>query len=191
MSKTIWKPGTVLYPVPAVMVSCGDFKNKKDFNIITISWTGTVNTNPPKTYISLRPERYSYEIIKKYREFVINLTTVELARKTDFCGVRTGKKINKFEHLNLTPLSATKINAPIIGESPINIECKVEKIIELGSHHMFLADVVSVQVDDKYIDTNNSFHLEKANPICYSSGSYYALGKNIGKFGFSVKKKKK
>jgi flavin reductase (DIM6/NTAB) family NADH-FMN oxidoreductase RutF len=189
MSKIIWKPGNVLYPVPAVMVSCGDYKNKKDFNIITISWTGTINTGPPKTYISIRPGRHSYNIIKKYKEFVINLTTSELVYKADFCGVRSGRDIDKFKHLNLNYGPAGKINTPIILESPINIECKVDKIFELGSHHMFLSDVVSVQAESKYFDNKGAFHFEKSNPICYSNGYYYTLGKKLGKFGYSVKKK--
>ncbi|BEP28771.1 flavin reductase family protein [Helicovermis profundi] len=189
MSKTTWKPGTMVYPVPAVMVSIG--ANKDEFNIITIAWTGTICSDPAMTYISVRKERHSYNILKKNMEFVINLTTKDLAFATDYCGVKSGKDISKFSEMNLTPEKASKINAPLIKESPVNIECIVKDIIELGSHDMFLAEVVAVNVDDKYFDEKGKFHLEKANPIAYSHGEYFELGKVIGGFGFSVKKPSK
>lgn len=188
MGKEVWKPGTVVYPVPVVMVSCGDTKNTT--NIFTAAWTGTVNTNPPMTYVSIRPERYSYDMIKNSGEFVINLVTKELAYACDFCGVKSGKDINKFREMKLTPKKGEAVNAPIIYESPVNIECKVKDIIPLGSHDMFLAEVVSVSVSDEYFDETGKFHFNKSNPVCYSHGNYYTLGQQIGKFGFSVKKKK-
>ena len=191
MGKKIqWKPGTMIYPLPAVMVSCG--ASPEEYNIISISWTGTINTNPPMCYISVRPERYSYDIIKKNGEFVINLTTKKLAKATDWCGVKSGKTIDKFKAMNLTPGKAQIVNAPIIEESPVNIECVVKEIKPLGSHDMFIAEVVNVQADEKYLDTEtNAFKLFEAHPIAYSHGFYYEMGNRIGKFGFSVKKKKK
>ncbi len=190
MGKTTWKPGTLIYPLPAVMVSCGE--EPPDYNIITISWTGTLCTDPPLCYISVRPGRHSYEIIKKNREFVINLTTEELANKTDWCGVKSGKDFNKFSKMKLTPGKANVVKAPIIVESPVNIECRVKEIIELGTHHMFLSEVVSVQVDEKYLDpATGLFRMEDAGLLAYSHGKYYGLGSFIGKFGFSVMKKKK
>lgn len=186
MSKITWKPGTMIYPAPAVMVSLG--KTPDEYNIITIAWTGTICTDPAMTYISIRKERYSYDIIKKNMEFVINLTTTDLAFATDFSGVKSGKNINKFEKLNLTPEKAAQISAPLIKESPVNIECIVKEIVELGSHDMFIAEVVAVNVDDKYLDEKGKFHLNKANPIAYSHGEYYELGKPLGHFGFSIKK---
>ncbi len=187
MAKQMWKPGTILYPVPVVMVSCGDM-NKS--NIITIAWTGTINTNPPMTYISVRPERYSYDIIKKTGEFVINVTTEKLAKATDWCGVRSGKDYDKFKETGLTKEKAPHLNCPIIAESPISIECKVKEIIDLGSHHMFLAEVIGTVADEKYMDENGKFDFEKSRPICYSHGEYFGLGKKFGKFGYSVEKKK-
>lgn len=189
MSKQNWKPGTILYPVPAVMVSCGDIDGVN--NILTIAWTGTINTNPPMTYISVRPERYSYNLIKESGEFIINVTTEDLAFATDFCGVRSGKDINKFEKMQLTPQKAQVVKCPAIAESPINIECKVKDIIPLGSHHMFIAEVVNVMADEKYMDENGRFGFEESKPICYSHGEYYGLGKYMGKFGYSVAKKPK
>lgn len=185
MSKLKWKAGTMVYPLPAVMVSCGDFENA---NIITVAWTGTICTNPAMTYISIRPERYSYDIIKNTGEFVINLTTKKLARSTDFAGVRSGRDINKFEALKLTKEKANEVNVPLIKESPINIECKVTEIKELGSHHMFIAKVLCVDVDEKYLDKTGSFNMEKCGLIAYSHGQYFELGENLGRFGFSVKK---
>lgn len=189
MSKQNWKPGTILYPVPAVMVSCGDIDGVN--NILTIAWTGTINTNPPMTYISVRPERYSYNLIKESGEFIINVTTEDLAFATDFCGVRSGKDINKFEKMQLTPQKAQVVKCPAIAESPINIECKVKDIIPLGSHHMFIAEVVNVMADEKYMDEKGRFGFEESKPICYSHGEYYGLGKYMGKFGYSVAKKPK
>lgn len=185
MKKLKWKAGTMIYPLPAVMVSCGDFNNA---NIITVAWTGTICTDPAMIYISLRPERYSYDIIKKSGEFVINLTTKRLAKSTDFAGVRSGRDIDKFETLKLTKEKAYEVNVPLIKESPVNIECKVTEIKELGSHHMFIAKVLCVDVDEKYLDKSGKFDLEKCNLISYSHGQYYTLGENLGKFGFSVKK---
>ena len=175
----------MVYPLPAVMVSCGDFDNA---NIITVAWTGTICTNPAMTYISIRPERYSYDIIKNTGEFVINLTTKKLARSTDFAGVRSGRDINKFEALKLTKEKANEVNVPLIKESPINIECKVTEIKELGSHHMFIAKVLCVNVDEKYLDKTGRFNMEKCGLIAYSHGQYFELGENLGRFGFSVKK---
>jgi len=180
----------MVYPLPAVMVSCGS--EPSEYNIITISWTGTICTDPAMCYISVRPSRHSYGIIKKNGEFVINLTTKELAFATDWCGVISGKTHNKFEEMGLTPLPASKVKAPLISESPVNIECIVKEIKELGSHHMFLADVAAINADEKYIDSKTGlFRLSDAEPICYSHGKYYLMGTRIGKFGFSVEKKNK
>lgn len=187
MSKEFWKPGNMVYPLPVVMVSCRE--TGKAPNIITVAWTGTICTNPAMVYISIRPERYSYEIIKNSREFVINLTTEELAKATDFCGVKSGRNVDKFKEMNLTPEEAHNVDAPLIKESPVNIECKVKEIIELGSHHMFLGEVVGVNVDGKYMDYNK-FDLSKANPIVYSHGEYFGIGKKLGSFGYSIKKGK-
>ncbi len=188
MGKIQWKPGTMIYPLPAVMVSCGSTPD--EYNIITISWTGTINTNPPMCYISVRPERHSYGIIKRNKEFVINLTTKKLIYAVDWCGVKSGKKFNKFEAMKLTPAKAQVVKAPIIDESPVNIECKVKDIISLGSHDMFIAEVVNVLADEQYLDPETGvFKLFESIPIAYSHGFYYELGKMIGRFGFSVKKK--
>lgn len=188
MAKIQWKPGNMVYPLPAVMVSCADKDGNS--NIITIAWTGTVCTNPPMAYISVRPERHSYQMIRETGEFVINLTTKDLAYATDFCGVRSGKDVDKFAEMKLTKEAASVVSAPMIGESPVNIECKVTEVKELGSHHMFLAEVVAVHVDDAYMNENNKFELGKAEPIAYSHGEYYQLGELLGTFGYSVKKKK-
>ncbi len=190
MSKVLWKPGTMLYPLPAVMVSCGALP--EEYNIITISWTGTICTDPAMCYISVRPVRHSYKILKSNGEYVINLTTKSLAYAADWCGVKSGSKHRKFNEMGLTPVTASIVKAPMIMESPVNIECKVKDIIELGSHHMFLSEVVAVHADEKYIDAKSGlFRLNDAIPICYSHGKYYETGKLIGKFGFSVEKKKK
>lgn len=189
MAKITWKPGTMVYPVPAVLVTCGD--SEENYNIITIAWTGTICSDPAMTYISVRPERYSYEIISRTREFVINLTTESLVRATDYCGVKSGRDVNKFKEMNLTPEKASKVKAPMIKESPVNIECKITKILKLGTHDMFIAKVLAVNVDESYIDAKNKFHLDWAKPICYSHGQYYSLKKSLGTFGFSVAKKKK
>lgn len=187
MAKEIWKPGNMLYPLPVVMVSVAD-KNGVA-NIITIAWTGTVCTNPPMVSISVRPERYSYPILRETGEFVINLTTRELACATDYCGVRSGREVDKFRELNLTPLPASEVGAPLIGESPVNIECRVNQVIPLGSHDLFLADVVSVHADENYMDENRRFRLERADPIVYSHGAYFTCGEQLGTFGYSIKKK--
>ncbi len=188
MPKQNWKPGTVLYPVPVVMVSCGSMDGEK--NIITVAWTGTINSDPAMTYISLRPSRHSYDIIKQSKEFVINLVTKKLTYACDYCGVKSGKEIDKFKEMHLTAVKGAKVSAPIIYESPINIECHVKDIIPLGTHDMFLGEVVNVSVSDTYLDKNGKFHFNKTNPICYSHGCYYALGEKLGSFGYSVKKKK-
>jgi flavin reductase (DIM6/NTAB) family NADH-FMN oxidoreductase RutF len=190
MSKVLWKPGTMIYPLPAVMVSCGS--DPQEYNIITVSWTGTICSDPAMCYISVRPGRHSYNIIKKNGEYVINLTTKSLAFATDWCGVKSGKDVNKFSEMGLTAVASTKLKAPLIKESPVNIECIVKEIKELGSHHMFISEVVAVHADEKYIDKSTGlFRLNDAGPICYSHGKYYETGSLIGKFGFSVEKKKK
>ncbi len=188
MAKKIWKSGTFIYPIPAVMVSCGDMENS---NIITVAWTGILNTNPAKVYISVRPERYSYNIIKEKKKFVINLTNKDLAYATDWCGVKTGAKVDKFKEMHLTKEECQFVSAPAIKESPVSIECKVTDIKEFGSHHMFIADVMSIDADEKYINEKGSFDISKCNLIAYANGGYYELGRKIGKFGFSVEKKKK
>jgi flavin reductase (DIM6/NTAB) family NADH-FMN oxidoreductase RutF len=190
MSKILWKPGTMIYPLPAVMVSCGS--TPEEYNIITISWTGTICTDPAMCYISVRPGRHSYNLIKKTGEFVINLTTKDIAFATDWCGVKSGKDFNKFAEMKLTPVPASKVSAPMIKESPVNIECIVKEIKELGSHHMFISEVVAVNAEEDYIDKKTGlFMLNDAVPICYSHGKYYETGPLVGKFGFSVEKKKK
>ena len=183
-----WKPGTMIYPLPAVMISCGE--TEEEYNILTVSWVGTICTNPPMCYISIRPERHSYEIIKRTGEFVINLTNEELARATDWCGVRSGKDFNKFKEMKLTAVRGEKVKAPIIAESPLCIECKVNQIIPLGSHDMFIAEVLNVQADTRYIDKKtDKFDLQKAKLIAYSHGHYYKIGEEIGRFGWTVRKK--
>jgi len=189
MAKIHWKPGTMIYPLPAVMVSCGE--SPEEYNILTVSWTGTICSDPPMCYISVRPTRYSYGILKRTGEFVINLTTEKLARATDWCGCRSGLKYDKWKEMGLTPLPARIVKAPIIAESPVNIECVVKQIIDLGVHHMFIAEVVSVTADDSYIDETGAFSLAKARPLVYNHGHYFGLGKKIGKFGWSVEKKKR
>ena len=187
MSKLIWKSGTMLYPVPAVMVSCGDMENS---NIITVAWCGITNTTPPKAYVSIRPSRYSYDIIKEKREFVINLTPASLAKKADYCGIYTGKKVDKFEKCGFTKEKSTMVSAPMIGECPISIECRVTDIIPLGSHDMFLADILAVNVDEKLLE-GDKLCINRAHLCAFAHGEYYKLGERIGKFGFSVKKKNK
>ncbi len=186
MSKELWKPGNMLYPLPVVMISVADKDGKA--NIITVAWAGTVCTNPPMVSISVRPERYSYDILKETGEFVINLTTKELAFATDYCGVKSGRDVDKFKEMNLTPTPGEKVKAPLIKESPVNLECRVTQVLPLGSHHMFLAEVVAVHADKQYMDEKGKFHLEYAEPIVYSHGSYLATGETIGTFGYSVKK---
>ncbi len=185
--KQSWKPGTMLNPLPAVLVSCGSAECS---NLITIAWTGTICTNPPMLYISVRPERHSYELIRRSMEFTVNLTTAEMARATDWCGVRSGRDYDKWAETSLTPEAGVAVGCPSVKESPLSIECKVREIIPLGSHHMFVADVVNVLADESLIDAETgAFRLDKANLLQYSHGGYFATGDYIGKFGFSVKKK--
>ena len=188
MAKKTLRGGALLAPLPPTMVSCGDMENS---NIITIGWTGILNTIPPKTYISVRPTRHSYEMIKEKGEFVINLTPSNLVKEADYCGIYTGKKVNKFEKCKLTKVKGTQIDTPMIEECPVNIECRVTDIIPLGSHDMFMADILAVNVNEELFDKEDKMHLDKANLICYSHGEYFELGKKIGKFGFSTNKKKK
>lgn len=188
MSKITWKPGTFEYPIPAVMVSCGSMEES---NIITVAWTGILNTKPAMAYISVRPERYSYDIIKKSKEFVINLTNEQLAFATDWCGVKSGKDVDKFEEMHLTKEKASIVNCPMIAESPVSIECQVREIKQLGTHDMFMAEIVAINADEKYFDKKGAFDISKCNLIAYANGGYYTLGKKVGKFGYSVQKKKK
>ena len=188
MKKQVWKGTVLTSPVPPVMVSCGDMEEN---NIVTVAWTGTVNTKPPMTYISLRPSRHSYGIIKEKGEFVINLTTTDMIKKTDYCGIYTGKKVNKFEKCGFTKCEATQVSAPLIDECPVNLECKVKDVIPLGTHDMFLAEIVAVHVDESLIDENGKLHLERADLSAFAHGDYYALGKKLAPFGISVKNKKK
>ncbi|NDL68769.1 flavin reductase family protein [Anaerotalea alkaliphila] len=189
MSKIQWRPGNMVYPVPAALVSCG--ADPSEWNLVTVAWTGTACSDPPMTYISLKPSRHSFDLVLRTGEFVLNLTTADMARATDFCGVRSGRDLDKWEATGLTPLPATHVKAPLVAESPMNIECRVTQVLPLGSHHMFLAEVLAVHVDDRFLDGNGKFHLDKADPICYSHGQYHPLGKSLGKFGWSVEKKKK
>lgn len=186
MGKQSWKPGNMLYPVPAVLVSCRD-KEGKD-NVLTVAWAGTICSDPVMLSISVRKERYSHPILKENGEFVVNLTTQALTYATDYCGVKSGRDEDKFKAAKLTKGEAEKINAPIIMESPVNLECKVQQVIELGSHDMFLAEVVNVQVSEEYMDEKGAFHLENADLLAYSHGKYYSLGEQLGTFGFSVRK---
>lgn len=188
MAKQAWKPGNMLYPVPAVMVSCK--REGEKANIITIAWTGTINSTPAMVSISVRPERYSHGIIKDTKEFVINLTTEKLVYAADYCGVKSGKNIDKFKEMKLTPYKSQMIKAPGILESPVNIECKVKEIIPLGSHDLFLAEVVNVNVTEELMQENGKFELNKSGLVMYSHGEYFSMGESLGKFGFSVKKKK-
>lgn len=184
--KMNWKPGTMVYPLPALLVSCGNAP--ENYNLLTVAWVGTICTNPAMCYISVRPERHSYELIKQNMEFVINLTTEEMAHATDWCGVRSGRDYRKFDETGLTPTPATCVKAPIVEESPLSIECRVKEIVHLGSHDMFIAEVLNVQADERYLDCEGKWHLEQSNPLVYLHGGYYGLGDFIGRFGFSVKK---
>lgn len=186
MAKVLWRPGNMLYPLPVVMVSLRGLDEQK--NIITIAWTGTVCSDPPMVSISVRPERHSWKMLMDTREFVINLTTRKLAYATDFCGVKSGRDIDKFKELNLTAVPGVKTKAPMIAESPVNIECRVTQVISLGTHDMFLAKVAAVHADEQYLDEKGSFHLEQADPIVYSHGAYLTTGERIGSFGYSVRK---
>ncbi|MEN8154440.1 MAG: flavin reductase family protein [Acidobacteriota bacterium] len=180
----------MIYPLPAVMVSCGDIEG--EHNIITVAWTGILSTDPARCYISVRPERYSYNMIKNSGEFVINLTTSKLAFATDWCGVRSGRDYNKFTEMGLTPLKSLDVRSPMIGESPVNLECRVIEIKKMGSHDMFIADILQIHATEAYINKETgAFDLGKANLISYSHGKYYTQGRRIGKFGFSVRKKKR
>lgn len=180
----------MIYPLPAVLVSCGS--EPSEYNLITVAWVGTICTNPAMCYISVRPERHSYPILKKNMEFVINLTTKDFAYATDWCGVNSGREHAKFEEMRLTPGKATIVNAPTVEESPLCIECRIKEIMALGSHDMFIAEVVNVQADDRYLDQETgAFDLRKANPLAYAHGKYYELGELVGKFGWSVQKKRK
>lgn len=188
--KVSWKPGTMVYPLPAVLVSCGSTDETR--NLITVAWTGTLCTNPPMLYISLRPERHSYNIIKQQGEFTVCLTTAAMARATDWCGVKSGRDVDKWKETGLTPLPGEKVECPYIGESPLCIECRVREVVKLGSHDMFMADVLNVIADDRYIDpASGRFDLGAAGLIAYSHGFYYSLGEELGKFGFSVQRRSK
>lgn len=187
MAKISFKPGNMLYPLPVVMVSVADKEGNTD--IVTVAWAGTICTNPPMLSISVRPERFSHHMIEETGEFVVNLTTKELAFATDYCGVKSGRDVDKWKEMKLTPQAGQVVKAPAIAESPVNIECRVKEIKRLGSHDMFIADVVAVQVDDAYMDEKNQFHLSDAKPIVYSHGEYYHLGEKLGKFGYSIQKK--
>ena len=189
MAKQLWKPGNMLYPLPVVMVSLRGADGRT--NIITIGWTGTVCSDPPMVSISVRPERFSFKQLMDTREFVINLTTRNLAWATDYCGVKSGRDVDKFKVLNLTPIDGVKTGAPMIAESPVNIECRVTQVLPLGTHHMFLAEVLAVHADEKYMDADGKFRLEKADPIVYSHGTYLTTGESLGTFGYSVRKNKK
>jgi flavin reductase (DIM6/NTAB) family NADH-FMN oxidoreductase RutF len=188
MDKEFWKAGNMLYPLPAVMVSCQRQGEKP--NIITVAWTGTICTNPAMVYISVRPERFSYDIIKETGEFVINLSSEDLVKAVDYCGVKSGRNVDKFKDMQLTPVAGNIVKAPLIKEAPVNIECRVKQMLPLGSHHMIIAEVLGVHVDKAYMNKNGKFELSKARPIVYSHGEYYGLGDLLGTFGYSVKKKK-
>ena len=189
MGKRQFKPGNMLYPVPAVLVTVADREGNS--NIFTVAWAGTICTNPPMLSISVRPERYSYHMMKETGEFVVNLTTESMAWATDYCGVRSGRDVDKWKETGLTPEKANVVNVPVIKESPVNIECRVVKVEELGSHHMFIADVVAVDVDEAYMDEKDTFHLSMAKPLAYSHGRYYGMGEELGSFGYSVRKQEK
>ncbi len=188
MGKIKWRGGALTAPVPPVMVSCGDMDSS---NIITVAWTGIVNTVPPKTYISVRPSRYSYRLIKERGEFVVNLTTAEIIRKADYCGIYTGAKVDKFAKCGFDKEAASEVACPLIAQSPLSLECKVTDVIELGSHHMFLADIVAVDVDESLVDAKGKLHLDRAGLAAFAHGEYFELGKKIGYFGFSADKKRK
>ena len=189
MAKQTWKAGNMLYPLPAVMVSVTDGKGQDD--IITVAWTGTICTNPPMVYISVRPSRFSHHMLMETGEFVINLTTEKLTRATDYCGVRSGRDVDKFKETGLTREKAEFVKAPMIKESPVSIECRVTEVKKLGSHDMFLAEILAVHADEGYMDENNRFDLNRARPMVYSHGEYLGIGKKLGTFGYSVKKRRK
>lgn len=188
MKKTSFKPGTMLNPLPVVMVSCGNMDNR---NIITVAWTGIINSEPPMTYISVRKSRHSFDIIEKSKEFVINLTTEDLAKATDFCGVKSGRDYDKFNEMKLTPILGKCVDCVMIDEAPVNIECKVREIMELGSHYMFISDIVNVNVNDDLIDDRGRICLDEAGLLCYNHGEYFGIKKQpLGKFGYSIMKPK-
>lgn len=187
MSKQVWKGGTLLGPIPPTLITCGSPEKP---NIFTVAWTGIINTVPPKTYISVRPERYSYNMIKESGEFVINLTTKDLVRAADFCGVRSGRDNDKFALMNLHAEPSSQLGCPLLSESPISLECRVTQIMELGSHHMFLADIVAVNVDDSILGADGKMHLDRCGLLAFAHGEYYTLGQKLGTFGYSVRKKK-
>ncbi|MCI5800581.1 MAG: flavin reductase family protein [Oscillospiraceae bacterium] len=187
MSKVIWNPAAVLAPVPPALVSCGTVEKP---NVLTVAWTGIINSTPAMTYVSIRPERYSYGLIRESGEFVINLTTAALVRAADLCGVKSGRDLDKFEACGLTAAPASKVSAPVIAESPLSLECRVKEVLPLGSHHMFLAEILAVDVEARYLDEKGKLHLQQSGLAAYAHGEYYALGKKIGSFGFSVKKKR-
>ncbi|MCL2383381.1 MAG: flavin reductase family protein [Oscillospiraceae bacterium] len=187
MSKIMWKPGSFVYPIPAVMVSCGDMENS---NIITVAWTGIVCSDPATVYISIRPERHSYEMIKETGEFVINLTNEDLIYATDWCGVKSGRDVDKFKEMKLTKEKCNFVKCPGIKESPVSVECRVKEIKEIGVHHMFIAEVLSVNPKEEYIDEKGAFDISKCDLIAYANGRYFSLGKQLGTFGYSVKKDK-
>lgn len=189
MSKQVWKPGNMLYPLPAVLVSVAD--REGNTNLFTVAWTGTVCSDPPMVSISVRPERYSYHMIEATGEFVINLTTEALAYATDYCGVKSGRDVDKWREMKLTPVPAEHVGAPMVAESPVNLECRVTQKLELGTHHMFLAKVLAVHADEWYMDESGRFHLNSAKPLVYSHGRYLTVGEEIGKFGYSVQKRRK
>lgn len=186
MSKQAWKGSTLLGPIPPTLITCGSMDSP---NIFTVAWTGIINTIPPKTYISVRPERFSYPLIKESGEFVINLTTRDLVRATDFCGVRSGRDTDKFAQMRLTAEPASSLACPMLGESPVSLECRVTDMLELGSHHMFLADIIAVNVDEKLLDSTGKLRLDRCNLLAFAHGEYYGLGERLGSFGYSVRKK--
>lgn len=186
MSKQAWKGSTLLGPIPPTLITCGSMDSP---NIFTVAWTGIINTIPPKTYISVRPERFSYPLIKESGEFVINLTTRDLVRAADFCGVRSGRDIDKFAQMKLTPQPASQLGCPMLAESPVSLECRVTDMLELGSHHMFLADIVAVNVEESLLDTAGKLCLDRCNLVAFAHGEYYGLGERLGSFGYTVRKK--
>lgn len=189
MSKQVWKPGNMLYPLPAVLVSVAD--REGNTNLFTVAWTGTICSDPPMVSISVRPERHSYHMIEETGEFVINLTTEALAYATDYCGVKSGRDVDKWQEMKLTPIPAEYVGAPMVAESPVNLECRVTQKLELGTHHMFLAKVLAVHADERYMDESGRFHLNEAKPLVYSHGRYLTVGEEIGKFGYSVQRRRR
>ncbi len=186
MAKVSWKPGTLLAPLPAVLVSCGTMEKA---NVFTVAWTGIINTHPAMTYISVRPSRHSYNIIKESGEFVINLTTTAMVHSVDFCGVRSGSKVDKLSVCSLHKEEASKISAPLISESPLSLECRVTEIKHLGTHDMFIAEIVAVDIEERFIDSKGKLNLQQAGLLSYSHGEYFATGRKLGEFGYSVRKK--